>query len=176
MEICLLLLWKILAHLLKSNLYYKSCLSCGWWCMPATAYVWRSENNSVEPILSFHFYIGSGVKFRFGPSSKPLYLLSHPASSLYTLWNTFLFPSLSYVLGKGVGGPWYNHKSWFSEVETQAWYKNSGCYWSFSILWPLFCFCDAGIEPRTLPMLGKHSTTVLQPQCIGTMWMNVLCA
>lgn len=36
----------------------------------------------------------------------------------------------------------------------------------------LLFFYSAGIEPRTLPMLGKHSTTVLCPQCTATMMMN----
>lgn len=43
-------------------------------------HVWMSEDNLMKLLLSFHFYVGSGVQTRsLGLCGKPLYLLSHLA-------------------------------------------------------------------------------------------------
>lgn len=45
-------------------------------------HTWRSENNFVELVVSFHFYVGSGDPTGVsGTYSKCLYLLSHLVGS-----------------------------------------------------------------------------------------------
>lgn len=74
--------------------------------------------------------------------------------------------------GNAVGGSRYKI-IWFSDKHDMNFQVATGLIFLNAVTLLLF-FYSAGIEPRTLPMLGKHSTTVLRPQCTATVLINVL--
>lgn len=148
-----------------------------WWYIHATAHVWRSEDNSSlhdEFSSTFTRVLGL-IKFRFRFSNKLLQLLSHLAGTLYILKCTLLFTSACHMSGNAVGGSWYKI-IWFSDKHDMNFQVATGLVFLNAVTLLLLFFYSAGIEPRTLPILGKHSTTVLRPQCTATMLMNVLWA
>lgn len=76
------------------------------------------------------------------------------------------------MCGNAVGGSQYK-VIWFSDKHGMNFQVATGLVFLNAVTLLLF-FYSAGIEPRTLPMLGKHSATVLHPQHTATVLMNVL--
>lgn len=143
-----------------------------WWYMHATAHVWRSEGNSSlhdEFSSTFTWVLGLNSGSDSAMSSSSCWvILSVPCTS----WSALSFSPLH---GTSLGMQLVDHGTkLFGFLTNMIWIFRLLLVWSFSMLWLFYYyfFYSAGIEPRTLPMLGKHSTTVLRPQCTATMMMN----